>query len=252
MSSSTERFTSRVENYAKYRPTYPPEVVELLRSECGLTAEAVVADVGSGTGILTELLLKNGNDVIGVEPNEAMRKAGDKLLSAYPKFKSVAGSAEATTLAPGSLDLITAGQAFHWFDRPVARAEFARVLKPSGFVALIWNDRRLGTTPFLKSYEQFLRDFGTDYAKVQEFDPRNEIASFFAPGNFKVKDFYNRQEFDFAGLRGRVLSASYTPEPGHAKFDSMLKALEQIFISNQEKGMVAFEYDTKVFYGQLV
>ena len=252
MSSSTERFTTRVQNYVKYRPTYPPEVIELLRLECGLTADAVVADVGSGTGILSELLLKNGNKVIGVEPNEAMRTAGAELLRTYPKFTSVAGSAEATTLPPASVDLITAGQAFHWFDASAARKEFARVLKPKGFVVLIWNDRRLDATGFLRGYELFLKQFGTDYAKVQQFDPRNDIAGFFAPGGFKLKDFPNRQEFDFAGLKGRVLSASYVPEPGHAKYESMLEALKELFLAHQEKGMVSFEYDTRVFYGQIV
>jgi ubiquinone/menaquinone biosynthesis C-methylase UbiE len=251
MSKHTERFTSRVESYAKYRPSYPPELIELLRSECGLTSEAVVADVGSGTGILSELLLKNGNEVIGVEPNDAMRNAGAELMRAYPKFRSVAASAEATTLPPASVDLITAGQAFHWFDAPAARSEFARVLKPNGFVVLIWNDRRLNSTAFLKDYELFLKEFGTDYANVQQFDSASHIASFFAPMSFKQKDFPNRQEFDFAGLKGRVLSTSYTPEPGHAKFEPMMEALDKLFISHQDDGIVAFEYDTKVYYGQL-
>ena len=252
MSSPTERFTSRVETYAKYRPGYPAEVIELLRSECGLTPEAIVADIGSGTGIFSELLLKSGNTVIGIEPNQAMRVAGENLLRGYSKFQSFNGSAEATTLPDVSVNLITAGQAFHWFDAAAARKEFVRILKPGGFVALIWNDRRLDTTAFLRDYETLLREYGTDYAKVQEFDPRDQIASFFAPQSFKQKEFPNRQEFDFAGFKGRVLSASYTPEPGNPKFEPMIKALENLFHSREENGIVAFEYDTRVFYGQLV
>ena len=157
MSSPTERFTSRVETYIKYRPTYPAAVIDLLRSECGLTADAIVADVGSGTGILSELVLKNGNEVIGVEPNQAMRLAAEHLLSSYPRFRSVEGSAEASTLPAASVDLITAGQAFHWFDATAARREFARILKPNGSVALIWNDRQLDSTEFLRGYEALLR-----------------------------------------------------------------------------------------------
>lgn len=250
MQSSTERFTSRVETYAKYRPSYPTQVIELLRSECGLTPDALVADVGSGTGILSELLLKNGNVVIGVEPNEAMRRAAESILRGYPKFQSVNGSAEATTLPAASVNLITAGQAFHWFDAAAARKEFERILKQDGFTALIWNDRRLDSTEFLRNYEALLRQFGTDYAKVQEFDPRNQITEFFAPHEFKYREFPNRQEFDFEGFKGRVLSASYTPEPGNPNFEPMLQALQELFDSHHENGMVAFDYDTRVFYGQ--
>ena len=251
MLSSTERFTSRVESYAKYRPGYPAEIIELLRSECGLTPSALVADVGSGTGILSELLLKNGNKVVGVEPNEAMRVAAENLLRGYSQFQSVNGSAEATTLPQSSVNLITAGQAFHWFDAKAARDEFVRILKPEGFVALIWNDRRLSSTKFLRFYEALLREYGTDYAKVQEFDPREQIAAFFAPQEFKYKEFPNSQEFDFEGFKGRVLSASYTPEPGNPQFEPMLKALQALFDSCEENGSVAVEYDTRVFYGRL-
>lgn len=251
MPSSIERFTSRVETYAKYRPTYPPEVIQLLTVECGMTPNAVVADVGSGTGILSELLLKNGNEVLGVEPNQAMRAAAENLLRNYPRFRSVAGAAEATTLSPNSVELITAGQAFHWFDASAARMEFARILKPAGFVALIWNDRRLDSSEFLRNYEALLRRYGTDYAKVQDYNPRDVLTSFFAPKEFKQKNFPNSQKFDFEGFRGRVFSTSYTPEPGNPSFEPMLKALRELFNNYQQNGRVAFEYDTKVFYGQL-
>lgn len=251
MTSFIDRFTSRVDTYAKYRPGYPAAVIELLISECGLTPAALVADVGSGTGILSELLLKNGNTVVGVEPNLAMRVAAEKLLRGYSQFQSVNGAAEATTLPSASVNLITAGQAFHWFDAAAARKEFARILKPEGFVALIWNDRRLDATEFLRDYETLLRKYGTDYAKVQEFDPRAQITQFFSPQEFKYKEFDNRQEFGFEGFKGRVLSASYTPEPGNPNFEPMLKALQQLFDSYERNGIVAFDYETRVFYGRL-
>lgn len=252
MTNVTERFTTRVETYVKYRPGYPAEVLELLKSECGLTSDAVVADVGSGTGIFSELLLRNGNHVFGVEPNEAMRAAGEQLLQGYPKFTTIEGSAEGTTLPPSSVDLITACQAFHWFDGARARAEFVRILKPEGFVALIWNDRRLDSTPFLRDYEDLLLNLGTDYAQVRELNATSEIAKFFAPEEFRLRSFANVQEFDFEGLKGRVLSASYTPEPGHPNFEPMLNRLQELFKTYADKGKIAFEYDTKVYYGQLV
>lgn len=251
MSDPTKRFTTRVETYAKYRPGYPDELVDLLNSECELNETSVIADVGSGTGILSELLLKNGNEVIGVEPNAAMRSAAETLLEGYPRFRSVDGSAEATTLPAKSVDLVTAGQAFHWFDSPKARTEFLRILKPLGFVVLIWNDRRLASTPFLSAYEDLLQKYGTDYQQVSHLNVSGEIAEFFAPGAFELSTFENSQRFDFESLKGRVSSASYTPEPGHTNFEAMMARLREIFEANQVDGAVSFDYDTRVYYGRL-
>ncbi|PYS30033.1 MAG: SAM-dependent methyltransferase, partial [Acidobacteria bacterium] len=131
-------------------------VTDLLTEECGLTQQSIIADIGSGTGILSELFLKNENQVLGVEPNAPMREAGERLLERYSKFKSIEGAAEATTLLDDSVDFVSAGQAFHWFDQKLARDEFSRILKPSGCVVLIWNERRIDSTPFLRAYEQIL------------------------------------------------------------------------------------------------
>jgi ubiquinone/menaquinone biosynthesis C-methylase UbiE len=251
MSDPIKRFTTRVETYAKYRPGYPDDLVDLLNSECELNEKSVIADVGSGTGILSELLLKNGNEVIGVEPNAAMRDAAETLLKGYPRFRSVDGSAEATTLPVKSVDLITAGQAFHWFDRPKARTEFLRILKPLAFVVLIWNDRRLASTPFLTAYEDLLQKYGTDYQQVSHLNVTGEISQFFAPGTFELRTFENSQRFDFESLKGRVFSASYTPEPGHPHFEPMIKQLREVFDANQIDSAVSFDYDTKVYYGRL-
>ncbi len=251
MSDPLKRFTSRVEPYAKYRPGYQDEVVDLLNSECELNENSVIADVGSGTGILSELLLKNGNEVIGVEPNAAMRSAAETLLKRFPGFRSVDGSAEATTLPAKSVDLITAGQAFHWFDRPKARTEFLRILRPLGYVVLIWNDRRLASTPFLIAYEDLLQKYGTDYEQVSHLNVTGEIAEFFAPLGFKLRTFENSQRFNFESLKGRVFSASYTPEPGHPQFEPMITQLREIFEANQVDGAVSFDYDTRVYHGRL-
>ena len=251
MSESVDRFTSRVENYATYRPGYPVAIVDLLKTECGLTSASIVADVGSGTGKLSEVFLANGNVVIGVEPNAAMRAVAEKIFHDQPLFRSVDGAAEATRLADTSVDLVAAGQAFHWFDPARTRTEWIRILKPGGWAALIWNDRELQTTPFLSDYEQMLVEFGTDYAEVRHDESLPRIEQFFAGNRFVMKGFPNTQIFDFDGLRGRVRSSSYTPEPNHPTFEPMMRQLEEIFDKHQKNGYVNFDYETKVFYGQL-
>jgi SAM-dependent methyltransferase len=191
-SDPTQRFKGRVENYAKYRPSYPRDVLELLEMECGLTGTSVVADVGSGTGILSELLLANGNRVLGVEPNREMQEAAERRLRRHPLFTSVAGTAEATTLDDASVDFVAAAQAFHWFDPQRARAEFARTLKPGGWVVLIWNLRCKEATPFLAAYERLLEVYRTDRGEVEFWRRSDEMAeTLFGPGSFKMASFDN-------------------------------------------------------------
>jgi SAM-dependent methyltransferase len=247
-----QRFTNRVDLYARYRPGYPPAILDLLREECGLTPESVIADIGSGTGLLTHLVLTEGCLVYGVEPNAAMRDAGEKFLEKYPRFRTVAGSAERTTLPNSCADLITSGQAFHWFDVPRARAEFERVLKPHGQVALVWNERDRDRTPFLRDYENLLITYGTDYRQVAATYPGSrQMERFFGAGTFREKSFPNVQTFDFDGLRGRLLSSSYSPATGHPNREPMLEALARLFETHEQEGRVRFDYDTRVYYGRL-
>ncbi len=251
MLEPTQRFSSRVENYVKYRPSYPPAIIDLLATECGLTPDSIIADVGSGTGILTELFLKNGNRVYGIEPNREMREAGEHLLKDYARFISIAAAAEATTLADHSVDFVTAGQAFHWFDRDRARAEFKRALRPQGWVALIWNVRRTTSTLFLQEYEQLLRTYATDYVVDHRQIDAGILRSFYGSTAFQLKTLDNQQIFDFEGLKGRLMSASDTPEVGHPNHLPMLKELRRIFEAYQIDGKVCFEYDTQIYYGHL-
>lgn len=245
----TERFSSRVRNYSRFRPSYPLEVLPILKQECGLTADGVIADVASGTGIFTRRLLENGNRVYGVEPNEAMRKAAEEHLASYARFTSIAGTAENTTLPDGSVDLVTAAQAAHWFDRDRAIAEFRRILKPDGYLALIWNDRRKDGSGFGMEYEAMLEDYGTDYAEVKRRD--NASQQFFGTIPHQKRVLRNFQDFDYSSLEGRLLSSSYTPQPGHPSHDPMLGELKRIFGNHQRAGLVRMEYDTNLYFGRI-
>ena len=248
---ATERFSNRVEDYVRYRPHYPASVIGCLRTNCQLVETSVIADVGSGTGILTELFLRQGNPVLAVEPNRKMREAGERLLHGYPRFQSIAGRAEEMTLPDQSVDFVTAGQAFHWFDRDKAKAEFARILKARGWVVLIWNERRAASSPFAEAYEHLLRDYATDYEKIDHRQITEEIIGQFYRGQFGLASFEHSQRFDFAGVRGRLLSSSYAPDATHARHAAMIAELRRIFETHQTKNEVVFDYETKVYYGRL-
>jgi SAM-dependent methyltransferase len=248
----TKRFSSRVSDYVRYRPGYPPAVLALLESECGLNASSEVADVGSGTGLLSELFLRHGNRVYGVEPNREMREAAEQFLAAYPNFVSVEGRAEETTLEDESVDFVTAGQAFHWFDPAGARREFLRILRPGGWVVLAWNDRHTAGTPLLEDYERLLLEYGLDYREVSaKYMEETSLATLYGGAEVRTETLDNEQVFDFDGLRGRLASSSYAPQPGHPNYEPMMRALEALFRRHERAGRVVVTYDTKVFYGQL-
>ncbi|HWY37625.1 MAG TPA: class I SAM-dependent methyltransferase [Bacteroidia bacterium] len=254
------RFSDRVDNYVKYRPHYPAEVFDFLEANGILQKGFAVADAGSGTGISAEPLLKRGYTVYGIEPNKEMREAAENILSPFIKevpvqaggrFISLNAIAENTTLANNSVNTIMAGQAFHWFDKEKSKTEFKRILAPGGNVVLLWNDRRTDSSDFLKVYEDFLQLFGTDYKEVNHKNTQDKkiFDAFFGIRNYKEKSFYNYQDVDFIGLKGRVLSSSYMPGEGHADYDFMVYTLKKIFVRYQENGKVRLDYDTRVYYG---
>jgi SAM-dependent methyltransferase len=252
MQDPTKRFSNRVADYVRYRPDYPAGIGQVLVEKCGLGSATVVADIGSGTGLLSQLLLAYGAQVIGVEPNREMREAGDVFLAEQTNFRSVDGTAEATTLADASIDLITAGQAFHWFDRAATRQEFQRILKPNGWVALIWNVRRTDTSPFLNEYEELLKTYAIDYEKVNHKQVDGEVISeFFAPQVCQTYRFPHHQIVDFAGLRGRLESSSYTPTPAHPRYEEMISQLQSLFERHQHNNTVELEYESVIYLAQL-
>jgi len=247
----TGRFSSRVSDYVRYRPSYPREILTLFEQECGLKRSSTVADIGSGTGLLAKLFLDFGCGVLGIEPNREMREAGEEFLAGSPKFSSVSGRAEATGLSNSSVDLVVAGQAFHWFDAAEARIEFARILREPKWVALIWNEREV-TDGFLTGYEELLKRYAPDYGRV---DHRQvgapHMRAFFGYSNWKLAEFPNAQKFDLEGAQGRLRSSSYAPATSDPEFAAMMAELGRLFHEYEVDGQVAFVYSTKVYFGTL-
>ena len=248
-----KRFSSRADNYSKFRPNYPEDIISYLESEEVLYKDSIIADIGSGTGILSELFLKNGNSVFGIEPNSDMRNAAELLLKKYQNFHSIDGSAECTNMEENSINIITVGQAFHWFDQVKARKEFMRILKPEGYAVIIWNNRKRSGSKFLEQYEDLLLTYGTDYRKISNI--QIDFKQFY--GIEKNSEGYIREVFDnyqfldYPGLMGRLLSTSYAPLNDHPNYNNMITDLEQIFNENNQKGLVRFDYETEVYYGRL-
>ncbi len=248
---STKLFSNRAENYAKYRPSYPQAVMECLRDECGLTPTRVVADVGSGTGILSELFLANGNPVFCVEPNDEMRAMAKTLLSHYPDFRSVNGTAEATTLPDDSVDLVTAGQALHWFDRPKAKIEFGRILRPGSHAMFAWNTYVFDGSPFMDAYERLLaKDRGKKSDRVDWEEKAQDIAMLF-DGRMELRIFDNPQSLDLSALKGGYLSSSYAFLAGHPQHEPLMRDLCELFDTYQQDGCVRFSNVTRVYFGPM-
>lgn len=245
---SKKRFSNRAENYKKYRPHYPGEIINFLTEAHILKKDSIIADIGSGTGLLSELFLKNGNLVYCVEPNEKMRSAAEETLAKLPNFRSINGSAESTGLPDNQVNIITAAQAFHWFDIDESRTEFLRILKDDGYVILIWNVRRNNANDFMKSYEDLMNKYGRH--KISHGDT-SRIESLFSSGKFQTKILQYSQSLDFKSLKGRVLSSSYIPTEKDPIFNTMIDELKNLFDKFQENGLIEILYDTQVYYGEL-
>jgi SAM-dependent methyltransferase len=249
---ATPRFSRRVEFYVKYRPRYPRALVEHLAREAGLRAGQVVADVGSGTGFLSEVFLCHGCTVWGVEPDADMRAAAESLLAPYPRFRSVEGSAEATGLPDASVDWVVAGQAFHFFDAERARAEFRRILRPGGHAAICWNERDGSGSAFMRAYDALLRRYVPDYESVSKRNAAQvDYDAFFGPGGWRVDRFGLPHPLDREGLRGWLGSARYAPAPDDPAHARMLAELDALFDAHQQDGQVEFVYTTSMYWGRL-
>ena len=248
---STKRFSNRVADYVKYRPHYPTAIITFLQNSYQLTTDKLIADIGAGTGISTQLFLNAGYQTIAVEPNTEMREKAIELLGSYAGFAVADGTAENTGLADESVNAVIAGQAFHWFNAKSTREEFKRILKPGGIVTLIWNERKT-TSAFEKEYDQLIVAHGQDYVKVghRNIDYDN-IGAFYDPASFELKVFENKQVFDFEGLKGRLLSSSYMPTKDQPGYEPMINDLQELFNRYQQDGVITVNYDTKVYVGRL-
>lgn len=247
--NSTTRFSNRAENYVKYRPGYPEEIISWLQTNYVLPVSSTIADIGSGTGISSELFLKKGYSVTGVEPNAAMREMSEQLLEDYSNFEAIDGTAEHTTLADQSIDVIVAGQAFHWFDVDKTKTEFLRILKPEGLVILIWNER-LTISAFEEEYDKLIIKHGKDYVKVDHRNINTEnIEAFFFPQKCSLQIFSNQQVFDFEGLKGRLLSSSYMPAEVDEGYTAMMDDLQLLFKKYNSNNTIPIHYSTKLYSG---
>jgi len=241
----TTRFSDRVENYVKYRPSYPSQIIPFLEETIGLQKDHRIADIGSGTGLFSELFLAKGYEVIGIEPNEAMRRASDRKLSKYGGFTSRAHRAEKTGLRSHSVDLLTVAQAFHWMEMLPTKKEFTRILKPGGHIILAWNIR-LKNSAFMIAYHELKQEFAIEHHAVDQINPE-AIQFFYEPLKAQEKSFDNQQLLDFDALKGQLLSSSYIPLPGNPRYEDMITRLAALFVAHNEKGFVRMNFETKVY-----
>lgn len=247
MLKATERFSDRVTSYLKYRPSYPVELIDKLIAECGLNTESSVADIGSGTGKFSELLLARNLQVACVEPNKEMRQAAEALLGEYEGFTSVDGQSEATGLMDSSVDLITAAQAYHWFDVDKTREEFNRILTPGARIALIWNQRDTNHV-FQQEYDAMLTMHASEYSKVTHRNIKDaDIEDFYYPVQLKKFSFFYSQKFDLESLIGRMQSSSYTPKEGTPASTKLITAAGELFASHEKAGLVEFTYQSNLY-----
>ena len=246
----TERFGNRVDDYVRYRPSYPEDLLSALLQKTSFAGKDV-ADVGSGTGIFSGLLAGLGGRVTAIEPNDAMRAAAESRLQGVPGYRSRKGTSEAIPLPDQSVDLITAAQAFHWFDRSLTKVEFQRVLRPAGWVALVWNERQVEGSPFLLEYEQFLRERCEGY---QAADHRNvtegHLRDFMAPHAMEVLSFPSKQRLNQPEFEGRVMSSSYSPSRDSSHAPQFLSALSSLFSRHEQDGVVELSYLSQLYLSQ--
>ncbi len=246
---SGHRFSSRVDDYRRYRPHYPVEILSAMKRR-GMNSESVVADIGSGTGLFTGLILPAVRRVYAIEPNDDMRKISEGDFSGMAQFTSVACGAENILLPDASVDFITSAQAFHWFDPVQSRKEFIRILRKGGYVFLIWN-RRQDDSGLMRAYEKLLKDeLKARYTSVHHARVTRETLHGFFRGSFETEEFENHQNLLQEEFLGRVFSSSYTPEPEESSYQPFRQKLIDLFEEYQEENRVRLIYRTVVYTGR--
>jgi len=249
---NTNRFKDRADNYKKYRPDYPVDIINVLKDKCGLSKKTVIADIGSGTGIFTKLLLPYAGIVYAVEPNPEMRKVAEETLSSHDNFRSRGTRAEDTTLDSHSVDIVTAATAFHWFDKQITKEEFRRILKEDKWVVLVWNARNTLEHELLAAYETVFRKYVPEYEKkLHENKNTRSINEWYGEGKSELTLFRNYKTLNWEGFRGRFLSSSYAPQEGHSNYERALEDLKRVYERFAHEDSIIFEYTTKVYVGKI-
>ena len=239
------RFTSRAEDYAKYRPSYSPKVIDRIVAELDNVSKSVAADVGAGTGISSRLLADRGITVLAIEPNAAMKQ----VAKPHPLVEFSDGSAEDTKLPDASVDLVTCFQAFHWFNPKPTLKEFARILKPQGKLAAVWNNRHKDDE-FTKEYSRLTQKASNNDSELRHGTERSlHHTDWFNPARHFL--FPYRQALNLEALIGRAMSTSYIPQKGeiYQEFIESLKQLHQHYRNTE--GLVYLQYQTSVYLTEL-
>lgn len=251
MEPNDQLFTGRTDNYARFRPSYPKSILKMLEERYGFRSTMTVADIGCGTGILSRVFLDNGNQVYCVDPNDEMLATAKRELYQYDKAVIINGLAERTGLKDKSINIIVAGQAFHWFNADCAKVEFKRILTDPFLVALIWNDRdnRYG---FTSEYERIVSIYSKNYRGTGSTAIPIDIITRFFEMSYDYYEYKNSQELDLEGVKGRYLSNSYSLNVTDKRFPEAINALNKAFEKYNIKGKVSIEYITKIFIGKLV
>jgi len=223
------KFDGKGSLYARFRPSYPQELLEYLYDQVGMGRDSAIADIGAGTGKLTRLLLERGSRVYAVEPNPDMRAAAELALKGFARLSLAEGTAEATGLPAGSVDYITVAQAFHWFDRAEFRKECRRILKPWGKVVLVWNCRD-ERSELVRELECLNRKFCPGFTGFSEgIRAEGGVFSDFFEGKYTVRRFDHPLYFDQTGFLGRSLSSSYAPKEADENYYAYVLELEKLF-----------------------
>jgi len=244
-------FNGKASIYSRYRPDYPKDLLKMLEKETGFNRNWIVADIGSGTGIMSRLFLENGNHVYCIEPNDDMRSESIKLTSSFLKCKVLKGTAENTGLDTDSIDIIVAGQSFHWFDPVAAKKEMTRVLKPGGFAALIWNNRSERENSLSKEYDYICSKYSHNYQGTGNSRIESDTFITFFHNGFKKFETPNYQKLNLDGILGRYFSTSYALQPQDPEYGDAVESLKKLFRKFEKNGYATMEYETQIFLGQL-
>ncbi len=253
VSSNTERFTGRVDTYDRYRMRYPAApILATLHSWCGLTPSQTIADIGAGTGMLSEVFLQNGNTVLAVEPNAEMRAACEPLAKQFTKLTILDAAAEATTLPDSSVDLVAVGRAFHWFDQPRAIREFQRILKPGGWTVLLSASRARNQTEQSLALEQVLLTYSKDPGHTAGGHHLHEHPeSLFPHGEILQRQTDGEERLTRDAFLGQTLSYSSAPLPTDPLYPPFLQDLQSIFDRYQHEDLIRIATTCWITCGRL-